>query len=57
MDQVKSLQLVAANGTMALTSAKPQTEVDVKHLPSGSYILVINRQDGSKTSHKVLIRR
>jgi hypothetical protein len=57
MDQVKSLQLVSANGTMAFTSTKPQSEVDVKHLPAGSYILVINKKDGSKTSHKVLIRK
>ncbi|MBO9616706.1 MAG: FG-GAP repeat protein [Dyadobacter sp.] len=57
MDQVTSLQLVAANGSMAFTSTKPQSEVDVKHLAAGSYILVINRKDGSKTSHKVLIRR
>lgn len=57
MDQVKSLQLVSANGTMAFTSAKPQAEVDVKHLPAGSYVLVINRKDGSRTSHQVLIRK
>lgn len=57
MDQVSSLQLISANGTMAFTSAKPQSEVDVKHLPAGSYVLVINRKDGSKTSHKVLIRK
>jgi len=57
MDQVKSLQLVSANGTMAFTSTRPQTEVDVKHLPAGSYVLVINRKDGSKTSHKILIRK
>jgi hypothetical protein len=57
LDQVKSLQLVSANGTMAFTSTKPQTEVDVKHLPAGSYVLVINRKDGSRTSHKVLIRK
>lgn len=57
MDQVSSLQLIAANGTMAFTSAKPQSEVDVSRLASGSYILVINRKDGSKTSHRVLIRK
>jgi hypothetical protein len=57
MDQVTSLQLVSANGTMAFTSSRPQTEVDVKHLAAGSYVLVINRKDGSKTSHKVLIRK
>lgn len=57
MEQVKSLQLVAANGSMVFTSTKPQTELDVRHLPAGSYILMINRKDGSKTSHKVLIRK
>lgn len=57
MDQVASLQLISANGTMAFASAKPQSEVDVKHLTAGSYILVINRKDGSKTSHRVLIRK
>lgn len=57
MEQVKSLQLISANGTMAFTSARPQTEVDVKHLPAGTYILVINRKDGSKTSHRVLIKK
>jgi hypothetical protein len=57
MDEVTSLQLVSANGTMAFTSSRPQTEVDVKHLAAGSYVLVINRKDGSKTSHKVLIRK
>lgn len=57
MDQITSLQLISANGTMAFTSTKPQSEVDVKHLAAGSYILVINRKDGSKTSHKVLIRK
>lgn len=57
MDQVTSLQLVSANGTMAFTSTRPQTEVDVKHLAAGSYVLVINRKDGSKTSHKVLIKK
>lgn len=57
MDQVTSLQLISANGTMAFTSAKPQSEVDVRHLAAGSYILVIHRKDGSKTSHKVLIRK
>ncbi|SDH39077.1 Por secretion system C-terminal sorting domain-containing protein [Dyadobacter soli] len=57
LDQIKSLQLISANGTMAFTSAKPQTELDVKHLPAGSYILMINKKDGSKTSHKVLIQK
>lgn len=57
MDQITSLQLISANGTMAFTSTKPQSNVDVKHLAVGSYILVINRKDGSKTSHKVLIRK
>ncbi len=57
MDQVKSLQLVSANGNLVFTSSKPQTEVDVKNLSAGSYILMINRKDGSKTSHKVLIRK
>lgn len=57
MDQVTSLQLVSANGSMAFTSTKPQTELDVKHLPAGAYVLVINRKDGSRTSHKVLIRK
>lgn len=57
MEQVTSLQLISANGTMAFTSAKPQSEVDVRHLAAGSYILVIHRKDGSKTSHKVLIRK
>lgn len=56
-DQIASLQLISTNGTMAFMSAMPQSEVDVKHLPAGSYILVINRKDGSKTSHKVLIRK
>lgn len=57
MDQITSLQLIAANGTMAFTSTKLQSDVDVKHLAAGSYILVINRKDGTKTSHKVLIRK
>ncbi|MGG7660906.1 FG-GAP-like repeat-containing protein [Dyadobacter sp. BHUBP1] len=57
MDQLASLQLISTNGTMAFTSAKPQSEVDVRHLAAGSYILVIHRKDGSKTSHKVLIKK
>lgn len=57
MEEVTSLQLVSANGTMAFTSTKPQSEIDVKHLAAGTYILVINRKDGSKSSRKVLIRK
>lgn len=56
-DQIKLIQLISADGRMHYQSAKVQSEVDVKHLTPGSYLLVINRNDGSKTAHKVLIKK
>ncbi|GGM98140.1 hypothetical protein GCM10010967_34940 [Dyadobacter beijingensis] len=56
-DQIKSLQLISSNGSTALTSTRPQTELDVKHLTPGTYILMINRKDGTQTSHRVLIKK
>jgi hypothetical protein len=56
-DQVKSMRLIAASGTMVYHSAKAQNEIDVRNLDAGIYILQVARKDGSQASHKVLIKK
>ncbi|WP_353717489.1 FG-GAP-like repeat-containing protein [Dyadobacter sp. 676] len=56
-DQIKAVRLISMNGQISWQSVKPQTELDVKHLATGDYILQIDRKDGTQTSRRVVIRK
>ncbi len=57
VDQMKSVRLISVNGQTSYQSAKPQTELDVRHLAAGTYVLQISHKDGTQTSHRVVIKK
>lgn len=56
-DQVQSLRILTATGSVAYQSNELQSSVDVSKLPEGAYFLIIAKTDGSHTTRQILIRR
>ena len=54
---VKSLKLISASGAVVYQAGRAQSEIDLKGMASGVYILVTKHADGSQVSHKVLVRK
>jgi len=54
---IKSLKLISANGTVVYQRASLQTEIDLRNLAPGMYILLSKHADGSERSHKVLVKK
>ncbi len=56
-DQVQSLRIHTANGSVVYQARGLQSWVDVSKFPQGAYFLTITKIDGSVTTRKILIRR
>lgn len=56
-DQVQSLRILTATGSVMYQSNELRSFVDVSKLPEGAYFLIITKTDGSHTSRQILIRR
>jgi hypothetical protein len=54
---IRSVRLLTAGGKLVYQTLTPIGEVDVRNLDAGMYILVVTQQDGSQTSHKVIVKR
>ena len=54
---IRSVALYNTSGTPVLQSSRYEREIDVSRLPGGIYMLMLNRADGTSTSHRILIRR
>jgi hypothetical protein len=54
---ITGIKLLTASGTAIYSAGKAQTEIDLKGLAPGMYVLVTKHADGSELSHKVAIRK
>jgi hypothetical protein len=54
---ITGIKLITASGTAVYSGGKDQTEIDLKGVASGMYVLVTKHADGSELSHKVAIRK
>jgi hypothetical protein len=57
LENIRSLRLLTTGGKLVYQTQTPTKEVDVKNLDAGMYILLVTQQDGSQTSHKVVVRK
>ena len=56
-DQVQSLRIHTASGSVVYQATGFQSWVDVSKISQGAYFLTITKTDGSHTTRKILIRR
>ncbi len=54
---ITGIKLITASGTAVYSAGKAQTEIDLKGIAPGMYVLVTKHADGSELSHKVAIRK
>jgi hypothetical protein len=54
---IKGVKLISASGAVVYQGSNAQTEIDLKGLAPGVYILVSKHVDGSQRSHKVLVKK
>ena len=54
---IKGVKLISPNGTVVYQGSNAQTEIDLKGLTPGMYILISKHADGSQTSHKVMVKK
>lgn len=54
---ITGIRLVAASGTAIYSAGKAQTEIDLRNIAPGMYVLVTKHADGSELSHKVAVRK
>lgn len=54
---ITGIKLVTASGTTIYSAGKAQTEIDLKSIAPGMYVLVTKHADGSELSHKVAVRK
>ncbi|MCF2497505.1 FG-GAP-like repeat-containing protein [Dyadobacter chenhuakuii] len=56
-DKVKSIQMLTVTGRSVYRSLAPVTEIDVRNVATGNYILLITLADGSVSTRKVVIEK
>jgi hypothetical protein len=54
---IRAVRLYNASGKPVFQSQRYEKDIDVSKLPGGIYILMLNRANGTPTSHRILIRR
>ena len=54
---ITGIRLVTASGTTIYSAGRAQTEIDLKGIAPGMYVLVTKHTDGSELSHKVAVRK
>ncbi|SDE44097.1 Por secretion system C-terminal sorting domain-containing protein [Dyadobacter soli] len=57
VNAVKSLKLISASGAVVYQAGHAQSEIDLKGMAPGMYILVSKHADGSQLSHKVMVKK
>jgi hypothetical protein len=56
-DQIRSVRLLSTGGKLVYQSQSSATEVDVRNLNAGMYVLLVTCQDGTQSSHKVIVKK
>ncbi|MCF2519681.1 FG-GAP-like repeat-containing protein [Dyadobacter sp. CY351] len=56
-DKIKSIQMLTVTGRSVYRSLAPVTEIDVRNVAAGNYILLITHADGSMSTRKVVIEK
>ena len=56
-ENIRSIKMLTSGGKLVYQTQAHTSGVDVKNLDAGAYILLVNRQDGSQTSHKVIVKK
>ncbi|MGX5852157.1 FG-GAP-like repeat-containing protein [Dyadobacter jiangsuensis] len=54
---IKGVKMISPNGTVVYQGSNAQTEIDLKGLTPGMYILISKHADGSQASHKVMVKK
>ncbi|MBO9616708.1 MAG: FG-GAP repeat protein [Dyadobacter sp.] len=54
---IRGARLYNTSGTVVFQSKRYEEDIDVSKLPGGVYVLMLNRANGTATSHRILIRR
>lgn len=57
LNAIKGVKLISSSGAVVYQGGGAQTEIDLKGLAPGVYILVSKHVDGSQRSHKVLVKK
>lgn len=57
MEHIHSVRLLTATGKLIHQSQNAAAPIDVRSLAPGMYVLLITRQDGSQSSHKVIVKK
>ncbi|MDR6808334.1 hypothetical protein J2Y45_005316 [Dyadobacter sp. BE34] len=57
MEQIRGVRLLTPTGRLIHQSQNPAAEIDVTSLNPGVYVLLVTRQDGSQSSHKVIVKK
>lgn len=55
--QISSVRLLTPAGKLIYQSQNAAAEVDVRNLAPGMYLLLVTQQDGSQSSHKVIVKK
>ncbi|SDH39337.1 Por secretion system C-terminal sorting domain-containing protein [Dyadobacter soli] len=55
--EIRSMRLFNTGGALVFQTQRYEKDIDVSKLPGGIYILMLNRANGTPTSHRILIRR
>ena len=56
-NEIKSVKLISASGAVVFQGRNAQTEIDLKGMAPGMYILMSKHTDGSELSHKVMVKK
>ena len=57
MEQIRDVRLLTATGKLIHQSQNAAAPMDVRNLAPGMYVLLVTRQDGSQSSHKVIVKK
>ncbi|MCF0063477.1 FG-GAP-like repeat-containing protein [Dyadobacter chenwenxiniae] len=56
-DRIKNVQMLTVEGRSVYRSSTPVSEIDVRNVAAGNYILLITHLDGSTSTRKVVIEK
>lgn len=54
---IKGVKMISPNGIVVYQGSNAQTEIDLKGLTPGMYILISKHADGSQAYHKVMVKK
>ncbi|MCF0051946.1 FG-GAP-like repeat-containing protein [Dyadobacter sp. LJ53] len=56
-DRIKNVQMLTVEGRSVYRSSTPVSEIDVRNVAAGNYILLITHPDGSTSTRRVVIEK